>query len=619
MSAVLVRLCRTPLRDVVRGRITGRLDLEAMIAAAALPDPLPRLVRDVTRRTRLSRLEKVAVAEELTGHFRDGLNQDGSPDELARDFGDIAQAARLIGRAKRRNRPLAYRATIRSMQAACGLVGFVLLLYSIAAIRFFAGKPNLAVDYLKLVNAETLAAPPADRAWPEYRAAILSLQRPPELSSRRTPRPGEPGWEVVEAYLVGSRSALERIRAGAARPVLGYEIGFAIAPQDSQLWPDRAGMAKPPKRPPLWGVLMPHLAEMRHLVPFMVDDTRRAAFHGEPETALANIEAMLSMAEQLLDAGFALNDLVALAMFTEAVMVTGELVGDYPDLFDDEQLTALAHRLGRTPTGVSIAGERFAFADVVQQAYTDDGRGDGHLTWDGLKLWLNWLDVSKPPDGVAMAAGPAIGVFCASRAELVGKYDQVLAMVQADAMLPLWKRGKSLAEAEIYRIKSSVTESVRFLPIALLMPSLGKIGVNAELLTQRRDATLVAIALQMYRRRHGEWPSELDALVPLFLPRVPPDRFDGGPMKYVLRNGDPVLYVVGTDRDDDGGRTPPPPNTERAKLWQPLDDFEVAAGRSDLRSSVTDGDWVLWPLADPPPLGPPVPSSPIYWFHRHRP
>jgi hypothetical protein len=460
-----------------------------------------------------------------------------------------------------------------------------------------------------------LAAPPGDRAWPEYRAAILSLQRPPKLSSRRIPRPGEPGWEVVEAYLVGSRSALERIRAGAARPVLGYEIGFAIAPHDSELWPDRAGMAKPPKRPPLWGVLMPHLAEMRHLTPFMVDDTRRAAFHGEPETALANIEAMMLMAEQLLDSGFVLNDFVALAAFTDAVLVAGELVGDYPDLFSDEQLIALAHRLGGSVFRVSIAGERFAFADVVQHAYTDNGRGDGHLTWDGLKLCLNWLDVSKPPDGLAMAAGPAIGVFGASRAELVDKYDQLLAMVEADAMLPLWKRGTSLAEAEINRIKSSVTESVRFLPIALLMPALGEIGVRAELLTQRRDATLVAIALQLYRRRHGEWPTELDALVPLLLPRVPPDRFDGGPMKYVLRNGDPVLYVVGTDRDDDGGRTTPPPNTERARRWLPLEDLEVAAGSN----SVTDGDWVLWPPAEPSPLVPPVPASPIYWFHLNRP
>ena len=108
------RLCRTPMRDVVRARLTGRLDMDAMITAAELPDPLPQLVRDVVRRTRLYRLEKVVVAEELVGHFRDGLIEGAPADELARDFGDPVQAARLIGRAKRRNRPLAYRVSTRS-------------------------------------------------------------------------------------------------------------------------------------------------------------------------------------------------------------------------------------------------------------------------------------------------------------------------------------------------------------------------------------------------------------------------------------------------------------------------------------------------------------------------
>ncbi len=623
MSAVLVRLCRTPLRDVVRGRITGRLDLEAMIEAAELPDPLPQLVRDVTRRTRLTRLEKVTVAEELAGHFRDGLNQGGSPGELARDFGDPVQAARLIGRAKRRNRPLAYRVTVRSMQSACGLIGVVLLLYGIAAIRFFAGTPNPTVDYLALLNAETLAAPPEDRAWPQYRAALLSLGRSPEKIYTRTPRPGEPGWQVVEDYLFANRPALDRIRAAAARPVLGYEAGFAIAAEDAELWPVMAARTMPATRPTVYGIGLPHLTELRMLLPLIVDDTRRAAFRGESEAALAGIEAMLSMGEQVRRSDFALSHWVGMAMFTRAVMTVSELLSDYPDLFSDGQLTALAHRLGGMaggrPIHTSLEGERYAFADVVQHAFTDNGRGDGHLTWDGLKLWLFWDDPTKPPEPVAMAAGPAVGLFGVSRARLVDKYDELLAMVHAEARVPLWKRGKSAVEAEAYRIQSSVAESARYFPIGLLMPSLTKAGVRAEMLTQRRDATLVAIALQLYRRQHGQWPSELDALVPLFLPVVPRDRFDGGPIKYMMRDGNPVVYVVGTDRDDDWGRTPPPPDSNKSMRWLPRDEFEhVVAGRLVPNHAVFDGDAVLWPPADPYPLGPPDKTGWIYLFTLNR-
>ena len=100
---------------------------------------------------------------------------------------------------------------------------------------------------------------------------------------------------------------------------------------------------------------------------------------------------------------------------------------------------------------------------------------------------------------------------------------------------------------EIDRIRSSVTETVKFRPITSFMPPLGQVSVRAELVTQHRDATLVAIALQLYRRQHGMWPSELDALVPSLLPRVPRDRFDGGSIKYILRDGDPVLYELRID------------------------------------------------------------------------
>ena len=620
------RLRLTPMRDLLHGRLTGRLGLEALISAAELPEPLPQLVRDVIRRTRLFRLERVEVAEELAGHFRDGLDQGASPDELAGEFGDTVQAARLIRRAKRRNRPLAWRATVGSLKATCGLFGVVLVLYGIAALRFFAGNPNPSVDFLQRINAVTLATPTVDRAWPEYRSAILDLQRPPELSYRRTPRPGEPGWEVVEKYLDGSRSAIEHIHAGAARPVLGFEMGFTIAARDAELWPNQAGIVEPATTQLMFGVLMPHLAEMRRLTTLMLDDTRRAAARGESEEALADIETVLSMAGQVLDSGFVINDLVALSMFNRCIDVVNELLQDYPELFNDEQLTTLARRLsalaGDAPIRVSFEGERVFFADVVQHAYTDNGRGDGHLTWDGLKLFEPLRGAMKPPDPVVMAAGPVFGAFGASRAEVVEQYDRLLAMVLADAALPLWERGRSSIDVELQRIQSSFVERVKFLLVALFMPGLDRVSIQAELLIQRRDAAMVVIAMHLYRRHHGAWPTELDALVPLFLPDVPPDRFDGGPIKYILRGGEPVLYVVGTDRDDDHGRRPPPPaHPESAMFWLAPKELQQALSGEVPHRAVFDGDWVLWPPAAPEPLGPPDPDQtmPIYLFARHWP
>src|SRR5690242_10958028 len=102
-SDLLHRLRYTPIRDLVRGRLTGRLDIAGRIDRADLPAPAKDLVRRVVRKTRLGSLEKLDVADELIAHFRDGLDAGESIEQLARSFGDEARAAKLIRRAKIRN------------------------------------------------------------------------------------------------------------------------------------------------------------------------------------------------------------------------------------------------------------------------------------------------------------------------------------------------------------------------------------------------------------------------------------------------------------------------------------------------------------------------------------
>ena len=105
-SPLLRRLWHTPLRDIARGRLTARLDIAGLLVAAELPAPIPDTIRTTTRKTRLWRLEQTDVARELIAHFRDGLNA-GTPPELVAAFGDPVITARLIRRAKKRNRKAA--------------------------------------------------------------------------------------------------------------------------------------------------------------------------------------------------------------------------------------------------------------------------------------------------------------------------------------------------------------------------------------------------------------------------------------------------------------------------------------------------------------------------------
>ncbi|TVQ61423.1 MAG: hypothetical protein EA379_06360, partial [Phycisphaerales bacterium] len=90
------------MRDLVRGRVSGRLDLETSLRDSELPESTRALITGIVRRTRLWPLERADVAEELTAHFRDALEAGESAAAAEAAFGDPRQTARLIRRAKRR-------------------------------------------------------------------------------------------------------------------------------------------------------------------------------------------------------------------------------------------------------------------------------------------------------------------------------------------------------------------------------------------------------------------------------------------------------------------------------------------------------------------------------------
>src|SRR5215212_9829985 len=96
---VIRRIRFTPLLDLLRGRVSGRLDVRARVEAAQLPEPAKLVVARVVKKTRLWRSEKVEVADELIAHFSDGIEGGASLEVLIERFGDEKSAAKLIRRA----------------------------------------------------------------------------------------------------------------------------------------------------------------------------------------------------------------------------------------------------------------------------------------------------------------------------------------------------------------------------------------------------------------------------------------------------------------------------------------------------------------------------------------
>jgi hypothetical protein len=62
----------------------------------------------------------------------------------------------------------------------------------------------------------------------------------------------------------------------------------------------------------------------------------------------------------------------------------------------------------------------------------------------------------------------------------------------------------------------------------------------------------VALAVRLYRLRHGCYPASLNAIERRWLPAIPVDQWDQ-PVAYRLKGGKPVIYSLGPNRKDEGG------------------------------------------------------------------
>ncbi len=75
---------------------------------------------------------------------------------------------------------------------------------------------------------------------------------------------------------------------------------------------------------------------------------------------------------------------------------------------------------------------------------------------------------------------------------------------------------------------------------------------------QRREVVFrllqTDLALRLYHRDHGSWPQKLDQLVPDYLPTMPIDPYTSRPFIYRPASDDFLLYSVGKDGIDNGGR-----------------------------------------------------------------
>lgn len=630
------RVLRTPWRQLLRGQIVAS-GLSEVVGEAGLPRTLGDIVLRVARKTRLWQDEQIDIAHELIAHFTDGLAHGRSADELITEFGDLKQTVKLMRRAKLRNRPFLWRARQRVLEGLGVALVIVAIPYLVLLTRYYFASPA-SVEVEPIAYLPERVASEDERAWPLYRRALADLKTlgdqevvAPDGSSTYLltfARPGDDAWGQLRASLEEQKEALALLRRGAQRPRLGFHAGEkedepALSHYREQV---RSGGGDAESD---WIPAVFLGSRLLPVVWVLQADVWRAAEDGKADVVLDDVVSMVRLAEQLQELKPAVSaQMISQIFLLQAPEVFGRILAREPALFSDEQLRGLAERLQTLARGESFRLDlktlRRGHFDRLARLYSDDGQGDGRLTRAGLELLASDAEirsrneVDRPANSIFPGRrsdercpdrgepsfvksliqsfrgfrdwlddvryhveAPTFPARVAGRREITELLNTLFDRLEAWASRPLWERGECPIDEWREQTLSSREQRIRFLPLLHLWSP----PPTGEFIVQRIDATVTAIGLERYRRTAGSWPEELADLTPEYLARVPPDRFDGEALRYRLVGGEPLLYSVGVDGDDDGGR-PTAPKPSDASLWPPP---------TGSPGGHLDGDWILWP------------------------
>jgi hypothetical protein len=264
-----------------------------------------------------------------------------------------------------------------------------------------------------------------------------------------------------------------------------------------------------------------------------------------------------TLASQEGDPGAAVN-------FVRGVIGAARSVGDEPMLLsamirlagDAQAVDALERALaqGEPPAQDLEAVQALLEKEAADAVFVQAARGERAIMHQTLlalrngKLSLADLDGGRMgglEKGLVNLSGPTLGRQ--SHAHYLRLMNEYIRAVQ----LPLEEQPAAIKTLQGKVIQAKVNYEI---VTALLFPAILNVTNAHQRGVGNLRCAFVAVALERYRRDHGGWPDTLDALVPRYLDAVPKDPQDGKPLRYQRRSDGVVVYWLGHDGTDDGGK-----------------------------------------------------------------
>jgi hypothetical protein len=114
---------------------------------------------------------------------------------------------------------------------------------------------------------------------------------------------------------------------------------------------------------------------------------------------------------------------------------------------------------------------------------------------------------------------------------------------------------KSLGASMLGGPQGALSERTGKLFVGLFLPANRPCNTAIDRWSMQRELTDMALALAAYRADHGSYPATLAELAPKYIAKVPKDIFNDADLHYKREAGGYLLYSVGQNGKDDGGKT----------------------------------------------------------------
>ena len=589
-----VRHRRSPWADTMQGKAP---DLQRLPVKAA------QFLQLVIRKMRYRRKVQQDVMAELAAHFQDEL-RDCKTDEEKKDtaeqlinrFGDVKLLAVLLRRAKKRCRPLWRTIVARTFQT----IGVLILCFIVYCVYISVGKPTIRVNYIEQMTR--LTRPVADEnlnAAPLYQKAMAAYKEPPQVEREVT----EPERGRSASRPVGPREG--KGETGKKLEKVGFfeAIGNKDRPGDlteaelsalKQWISDNAHAVQffkqASERPHCWwhrevednhviGINWGELAPIRGTVRAMCWRAKVEASEGNVEAALDDVLSCLQAGRHFKGPRMLIEQLVGIAI--QALSLKTALVILDSQEIDTQLLKGFHARLQELMAQytfvVTYQTEKFFALDFIQRCYTDDGAGSGHLIPGRLKEYWGIIEQDESESEILdYMRFLAASLVIVDRREIKQEFNRLYSTAEEWADKTPWQLKKENVNQDLGPEGWPHLKRVRYMPVSVLMPAVARVGTLAHRAKTEFEAVISIVAIERYKRDHGDYPESLDRLLESgLLKKLPMDPYSDTPLIYRKTDGGFTLYSVAENFADDGGTRYDP-----ARGW----------GEGD------KGDRVFWPL-----------------------